>query len=143
MDVHRVQVYILELVPALLDCLHALCHPHSIIYLAFYERSQVAGDLFWHLLPERFTAQKIPEESFGMKQQAENLGLFVLRPKLHEPFPGQKRHFLPALGYHPIPFPLPPKGNPLVLLETTTARRLLWPGGEVCLLKQRNPLDLT
>lgn len=75
------QVYVLELVPALLDCLYALCKPHTVVYLAFYERSKVAGDLFWKLLPERFTHVKIPEESFGMAPHADNLGLFKLRPK--------------------------------------------------------------
>ncbi|KAK9839041.1 hypothetical protein WJX74_008313 [Apatococcus lobatus] len=75
-------VYIVELVPALLHCLHALCKPHTVIYLAFYERSKAAADLFWSLLPERFTHTKIPEASFGMKPQADNLGIFMLRPKL-------------------------------------------------------------
>ena len=81
---HGVQVHILELASVLLECLLALCHPHSIISLAFYERSKVAGDLFWQLLPERFTAPKMPEESFGMEQQADNLGLFELRSMLCE-----------------------------------------------------------
>ena len=72
----------MELVPALLDCLHALCKPHTVVYLAFYERSKVAGDLFWKLLPERFTHTKIPESSFDMASHPKTLGLFMLRPKL-------------------------------------------------------------
>ena len=71
--VDRPQVYILELVPALLDCLHRLCASHTVIYLAFYERSKVAGDLFWKMLPERFSHVKVPEESFGMGYHADCL----------------------------------------------------------------------
>lgn len=73
------QVYIEELMEPLVQCMHKLCSQKSTVLLAYYERSKAAGAVFWKLLPNFFTFQKVPEASFGAGAHPDHVGLFLLR----------------------------------------------------------------
>ena len=72
------QVYIAELMEPLLRCMHDLSAVHTLTLFAYYERSATAGKVFWDLLPTYFAHRKIPEQSYGARPHADNLGLFEL-----------------------------------------------------------------
>ena len=75
------QVYISELMEALLECMSSLSTPSTLVLFAYYERSASAGKIFWELLPKYFSHQKIPEDSYGANPHPSNLGLFKLTKK--------------------------------------------------------------
>ena len=72
-------MYITELMEPLLTCMHGLTSRDSLILLAYYERSATAGRAFWDLLPRYFACKKVPEAEYGVREQPDDVGVFVLR----------------------------------------------------------------
>ena len=77
----RAQVYVAELVPALLECMWHLSGAGSTILLAYYNRSASAHKAFWELFPSYFSwpPAKVPEESYGARRLPDDVGLFRLQ----------------------------------------------------------------
>lgn len=77
----RAQVYVAELVPALLECMWHLSGADSTILLAYYNRSASAHRAFWELFPSYFRCPpaKVPEDSYGARLHPDDVGLFRLQ----------------------------------------------------------------
>lgn len=73
------QVYIVELMAPLLQCMYSLSTTDTLVLLAYYERSRSASEAFWTLLPQFFRYEKIPEETFDMVPQPAEVGIFKLQ----------------------------------------------------------------
>lgn len=73
------QVYVPEAMEPLLKCMHTVSSPSSMVLLAHYKRFAEASERFWHVLPKYFSHEKISEASYGVKDQPDNIGLFVLK----------------------------------------------------------------
>lgn len=81
-------VYISGLMPALVEAMRCVCDEKSLVFLAYFLRSESADAKFWPRLRAAFEVEHIPARSFGCDgaDKGENRGLFRLRKRSEDDY---------------------------------------------------------